>query len=100
MCFRRAYHERSLVMRERPQAPADFVPAESHEYAGIRFAARARSSASSLAEIMRQAVEQEQIAGGSFLVAHKGKVVFREAFGYADIESNRPFTTDELLPIA
>jgi len=54
----------------------------------------------SLAEIMRQAVEQEQIAGGSFLVAHKGEVVFREAFGYADIESKRPFTTDELLPIA
>ncbi len=54
----------------------------------------------SLAEIMRQAVEQEQIAGGSFLVAHKGKVVFREAFGYADLESTRPFTTEELLPIA
>ena len=54
----------------------------------------------SLAEIMRQAVQQEQIAGGSFLVAHKGEVVFREAFGYADIESKRPFTTDELLPIA
>ena len=54
----------------------------------------------SLAEIMRQAVQQEQIAGGSFLVAHKGEIVFREAFGYADIESKRPFTTDELLPIA
>ena len=54
----------------------------------------------SLSEIMRQAVEQEQIAGGSFLVAHKGEIVFREAFGYADIESKRPFTTDELIPIA
>lgn len=54
----------------------------------------------SLAQIMRQAVQQEQIAGGSFLVAHKGEVVFREAFGYADIESKRPFTTEELLPIA
>ena len=54
----------------------------------------------SLAEIMHQAVQQEQIAGGSFLVAHKGEIVFREAFGYADIESKRPFTTDELIPIA
>ena len=54
----------------------------------------------SLAGIMRQAVQQGQIAGGSFLVAHKGEIVFREAFGYADIESKRPFTTDELLPIA
>jgi len=53
-----------------------------------------------LGDIMRQAVEQEQIAGCSFLVAHKEEVVFREAFGYADIESKRPFTTEELLPIA
>jgi len=54
----------------------------------------------SLSEVMHQAVQQEQIAGGSFLVAHKGEIVFREAFGYADIESKLPFTTDELLPIA
>jgi CubicO group peptidase (beta-lactamase class C family) len=54
----------------------------------------------SLAEIMDQAVQQKQIAGGSFLVAHKGEIVYREAFGYADIESKRLFTTDELLPIA
>ena len=54
----------------------------------------------SLAAILRQAVEQEQIAGCSFLVAHKGEIVFREAFGYADIEAKRPFTTEELLPVA
>ncbi len=54
----------------------------------------------SLSDIMRQAVKQQQIAGCSFQVVHKGKTVFREAFGYADIESKRPFTTDELLPIA
>jgi len=54
----------------------------------------------SLSEIMHQAVQQEQIAGGSFLVAHKGEIVFRKAFGYADIESKRLFTTEELLPIA
>jgi CubicO group peptidase (beta-lactamase class C family) len=60
----------------------------------------AQDQLESLAEIMRQAVQQELIAGGSFLVAHKGEVVFREAFGYADRESKRPFTTDELVPIA
>ena len=54
----------------------------------------------SLAETLHQAVQQELIAGCSFLVAHKGEIVFREAFGYADIESKRPFTTDELIPIA
>lgn len=59
-----------------------------------------QDQADSLDDIMRQSVEQGRVAGGSFLVAHKGEIVFREAFGYADIESKRPFTTDELLPIA
>jgi len=54
----------------------------------------------SLTGVIRKAVEQKQIAGCSVFVAHKGKVVFRQAVGYADLEAKRPFTTDELLPIA
>ena len=54
----------------------------------------------SLDEIMRQAVQKELIAGCSFLVAHKGETVYRKAFGYADLESNRAFTTDELCFLA
>ena len=54
----------------------------------------------SLADIMQHAVDQQAIAGCSFLIAHQGEVVFREAFGFADIESERAFTTNELVPIA
>jgi CubicO group peptidase (beta-lactamase class C family) len=54
----------------------------------------------SLAEIMSEAVKDKQVAGVSFVVVHKGEVVYREGFGYADIESRRPFTAEELLPIA
>lgn len=54
----------------------------------------------SLDDIMRQSVEQGRVAGCSFLVAHKGEVVYRKAFGYADLESKRPFTTEELCMIA
>ena len=54
----------------------------------------------SLADIMSQAVKDNLVAGASFIVVHKGKVAFREGVGYADIESKRPFTADELLPIA
>jgi len=54
----------------------------------------------SLSEIMHQAVQQELIAGCSFLVAHKGEIVFRKAFGYANLESKRLFTTSELCMIA
>jgi CubicO group peptidase (beta-lactamase class C family) len=60
----------------------------------------AQEQIDSLAEKIRQIVSREFIAGCSFLVAHKGEIVFRQAFGYADIESKRPFTIDELLPIA
>jgi CubicO group peptidase (beta-lactamase class C family) len=54
----------------------------------------------SLAEIMSEAVKDKQVAGVSFVVVHKGEVVYRQGFGYADIESRRPFTAEELLPIA
>ena len=53
-----------------------------------------------LADIMQQAVDQQAIAGCSFLIAHQGEVVFREVFGFADIGSERAFTTNELVPIA
>lgn len=53
-----------------------------------------------VAETMQDAVEQQQIAGCSFLLAHDGEILFRKAFGYADIDSKRPFTVDELVPIA
>ncbi len=54
----------------------------------------------SLTGIIKKAVQQQKVAGCSFVVVHKGKTVFRKAVGYADIESKRPFTTDELCPIA
>jgi CubicO group peptidase (beta-lactamase class C family) len=54
----------------------------------------------SLSNLMSEALDREQIAGCSLLVARRGEVVFRKAMGYADIESKRPFTTNALLPIA
>jgi len=66
----------------------------------ITACARAEEQLDSLVEIMNQAVTDKQVAGASFIVVHQGEVVFREGFGYADIESKRPFTADELLPIA
>ncbi|NRB76135.1 MAG: beta-lactamase family protein [Verrucomicrobiales bacterium] len=62
--------------------------------------ARAEEQLDTLSEIMNQAVTDKQVAGASFIVVHQGEVVFREGVGYADIESKRPFTADELLPIA
>lgn len=60
----------------------------------------AQEQIDSLAENFRKSVEKQAIAGCAFLIAHKGEIVFREAFGFADLDSERPFTTDELVPIA
>ena len=81
-------------------------PARAQTSAGLPVATDVRSHGvsqnqiDSLATLMRQAVAQKQVAGCSFLVAHQGQVVFRQAVGLADIEAKRPFTTEELLPIA
>ncbi|MBW1799261.1 MAG: beta-lactamase family protein [Deltaproteobacteria bacterium] len=47
-----------------------------------------------------EAVQNGDIAGGSLLLMHQDEVIFREAFGYADLESGRPFTTDDVCFIA
>ena len=54
----------------------------------------------SLTGVLQQAVDQHAIAGCSFLIVHQGEIVFRKAFGFADIESKRAFTTNELVPVA
>jgi CubicO group peptidase (beta-lactamase class C family) len=46
----------------------------------------------SLSDIMRQAIEQGKIRGCSYLVAHKGEIVYRKAHG--------AFTTDEQVLLA
>ena len=58
----------------------------------------AQEQIDSLAENFRKAVEKQAVAGCAFLIAHKGEIVFREAFGFADLDSERPFTKDELVP--
>ncbi len=40
------------------------------------------------------------VAGGAILVIEKGKTVFETGFGYADVESKRPFEPDTRLTIA
>ncbi len=50
--------------------------------------------------VMRKGIENKVIAGGSLLLMHRGEVIFREAFGFADIQTKRPFTVDEVCFIA
>jgi CubicO group peptidase (beta-lactamase class C family) len=48
----------------------------------------------------RWGIRRRFIPGGALLIVHRGKVVFREAFGVADLETGRPFTVDAPCRIA
>jgi CubicO group peptidase (beta-lactamase class C family) len=54
-------------------------------------------------EILRSffmnAVTIGDIPGASLLLLHQDKVIFREAFGYADLETGRLFTTENICVI-
>src|SRR4051794_14468152 len=47
-----------------------------------------------LRAVMEGAIDRGVIPGGSLLLLSHGRVVYREAFGLADLESRRPFTTE------
>jgi CubicO group peptidase (beta-lactamase class C family) len=47
--------------------------------------------------LLRGAVEGENVPGVSLLLAHRGEVIFREAYGWADVEAQRPLTPDDLV---
>lgn len=48
----------------------------------------------------QEGVDRRAIPGGSLMIVHKGEVIFSEAFGLADIEKRRPFTTNDLCRLA
>jgi CubicO group peptidase (beta-lactamase class C family) len=53
-----------------------------------------------LRSFFENAVVTGDIPGASLLLIHKDEVIFREAFGYADLETGRPFTTENICVIA
>ncbi len=76
-------------------AEPDALPAG--DWAAHGLAAEGREA---IRDVFRQAVERKIVPGGALLLVHKGEVVLREAFGLADVETKRPFTTDALCFIA
>ncbi len=68
--------------------------------AGANFDGKSARELTAVSDSLKRAVDQQEIAGASCLVLHEGNVVYRNAFGYADLESKRKFTTEELIPIA
>lgn len=55
---------------------------------------------SELKNIMMDAVEVDEIAGCAVLLIHRGEVIFKEAAGYADIETGQSFGVDDVCALA
>jgi CubicO group peptidase (beta-lactamase class C family) len=48
-------------------------------------------------QLMTALVDSGEAPGASLLFAHRGATIFREAFGWADVEARRPLTPDDLM---
>ena len=53
-----------------------------------------------LSAFLGEAVSSSEVAGGSLLVLHRGEVVLKRGFGFADMKSKKPFETDTPVVIA
>ncbi len=49
---------------------------------------------------LQQGVDQKFVPGGALLIIHKGEPIFREGFGLATLETERPFAIDAPCRIA
>lgn len=53
-----------------------------------------------LSAFLGEAVSSSEVAGGSLLVLHRGEVVLKRGFGFADMKSKKPFQIDTPVVIA
>ena len=66
-------------------------PAGESTWSVHGFSAAQRSQ---LREAWQWGIENRFVPGGAMLVVHRGEVIFREAFGVADLETKQPFPVD------
>jgi CubicO group peptidase (beta-lactamase class C family) len=85
----------ALQMRAFPEDAQHSLPVGDWAEHGFTEAQRG-----SIRNVCKGAVDREAIAGGSLLLIHKGEAIHREAFGVADLETQRPFTVEAPCRIA
>ncbi|WP_149499363.1 serine hydrolase domain-containing protein [Roseiconus lacunae] len=54
----------------------------------------------SVSAYLDQSVDDGVVAGGSLMVFHQGEIVYQTGFGYADIETKRPYLVDTPAVVA
>ena len=50
--------------------------------------------------VMKEYVDKKWIPGASLIIARDGKIVYHKAFGYANLDTRKPLTTDAIFRIA
>jgi CubicO group peptidase (beta-lactamase class C family) len=50
-----------------------------------------------LRDLVEGFTERDEVPGAALLVAQHGQVVFREAYGWADVKAKKPFTVDTMV---
>ncbi|MCI0749267.1 MAG: beta-lactamase family protein [Nevskiales bacterium] len=53
-----------------------------------------------LRQLLQGAVDREKVPCASMLLMHQDRVLFKEAFGWADIENKKPMQTDTICHLA
>lgn len=93
--FAMAIVNANAILAEKPSRPDSGLPQAEPTDVGL--------AAEPLAKIptrMQKLVDEHRAAGVVSLVAYKGKVVHFSAVGQADVEGDRPMTTDSMFAIA
>src|SRR5262245_39917326 len=95
---------RSWLTANLTESPLTVGPAEQQRDAASERAVSRHGFSDEQREVIRTAlrggVERKFVPGGALLIIHQGEPVFREGFGLADMESQRPFTPDAPCRIA
>ena len=63
-------------------------------------AAAAKYDFTAVRTLLKGAVDNNTVPCASLLLIHKDKVIFKEAFGWADIENKKPLTVDSMCHLA
>jgi CubicO group peptidase (beta-lactamase class C family) len=100
MCFRLALCLTGLALSLSLHAPAPEAVAADLERAEARTEGLAPESLARIQGMLEDSVRRREIAGGSALVARRGKIVYLASVGMQDAEAGRPLTERTLFRIA
>ena len=83
-------------------APVSVLADQTTTLTGLQDATFSNTDArtETLRALLKGFTERDEVPGAALLLAHHGRVVFREAYGWADVKDQTPFTVQTQVLIA